>query len=263
MNTAKWENLEPGVVAGADSRTTLPINKIRRDGQTQGRLGLNSQLVDEYAVLLQAKHEFPPVRVWFDGVDFWLSDGFHRVAAAEQIGQLEIASEVFKGTLTDAQWDSYSANAEHGLRRSRKDVEVLVTRALQHPNGLGLSNNQVAKHLRLPEATVRRWRKRISSLSGEDIRLAVRGGTVYSIRTTKIGHNRISQGWRRSPKALRTSLNDMRGRASPEALRMLNIIGNWAFQGANASDCLAAIERLVAKCSPANPDVPSSFRSNV
>jgi hypothetical protein len=84
----------------------------------QGRAGSNGSIIAEYAKLMRMGVVFPPVRTWFDGDSYWLSDGFQRIAATELVGFREVAAEVFLGTVEDARWDSYAANSVHGLRRT-------------------------------------------------------------------------------------------------------------------------------------------------
>jgi len=224
----------------------LNINQIRRDGQTQGRASLNLEVIREYTELIGMGAEFPPVRAWFDGCTYWLTDGFHRLAALDEVGSPRVIAEVHQGSLSDAQWDSYGCNAVHGLRRNRSDLEAIIKRALEHPKGHQLSNAQVAKHLHVPEATLRRWRKQLSSSCDEDNRLAVRGGITYLIDTAKIGKSSpSSRSENRSKTRLKESLIEMKSHASPQALRVLNIVGNWVFGGATASSSLQAIERLL------------------
>jgi len=50
--------------------------------------------------------------------------------------------------------DSYAVNAQHGLRRSVADIEIVVQRALRHPRAGRLSNNQIARHLGHPRANI-------------------------------------------------------------------------------------------------------------
>jgi hypothetical protein len=52
------------------------ISSIRRDGETQHRTAANPGVVVEYSELMRAGVVFPPIRVWWDGSEFWLSDGF-------------------------------------------------------------------------------------------------------------------------------------------------------------------------------------------
>lgn len=225
----------------------LAISKIRRDGGTQGRCEIDGDVVRDYADLMAGGTEFPPVRIWFDGETNWLSDGFQRVAAAERIGLTEINAEIREGTLGDAQWDSYGANSFHGLRRSKTEVARAVQRALQHPVAAKLSNLQIAKHLGIPETTLRRMRHFASSPNGGDaVRIAVRAGKAYTINTSAIG--KIPSQYRNERKGL-VELNvgfaEMKSGGSPDAQRVLNVVGNWAFGPTTSQDCLRALEHLL------------------
>jgi len=188
---------------------------------------------------------FPPVRVWWDGDAYWLSDGFHRIAAAERAGFAEIRAEVHHGCLSDAQWDSYSVNTSHGLRRTATEAQRVIHLALQHPRAGDLSNLELARHLHIPETTLRRWRKRLSSPRGEDkVRIVTRGKATYPIATARIGANTRPRRTK-SFGDLRSELEVMRGRASPKARRLLNTFGNWALGCASPSECLQATESIV------------------
>ena len=240
--------VQPGAAAVLRESQTirLPTSEVRTDGRTQGRRSLNLEIVREYGALMKAGIEFPPVRVFFDGDVYWLTDGFHRLAATKELYRSEILAEVLYGTLSDALWDSCSANTTHGLRRNRRDIEVIITRALAHPNGLILSNNQIAKHLGIPEATLRRWRKELSSSDDEDDRIAVRGGATYRINTKRIGkHSTQLTSECRHKHQVKGELLEMKSEASPDARRVLNIFGNWLFGRGSVSDCLSAVERLL------------------
>ena len=188
-----------GAVASNVRLRRLRIAQIRRDGDTQSRVVVDPRAVKEYAVLMQAGVEFPPVRVWFDGSAYWLADGFQRVAAAESIGRKSFPAEIHDGTLREAQWDSYGANSTHGARRTKPDTELAIRRALSHPNATHLSNVAIAKHLGMAEATVRRWRRRSSSDDEDGVRVANRHGREYTIRTTLIGHRKKRRGGVPSP----------------------------------------------------------------
>src|SRR5215469_6938975 len=149
---APMEQPDIATLAGGERNLlVLSLDLIRRDGNTQSRVSVDQSVVREYAEKMKTGVEFPPVRTWFDGTNYWLSDGFQRVAAAELVGLVELKSEVHFGRLQDAQWDSYSANMAHGLRRSRSDIKAIIQNALAHPIGRQLSNSQIARHVGVPE----------------------------------------------------------------------------------------------------------------
>lgn len=71
----------------AGTLVTLTLDVIRRDGGTQGRITVDAQTVADYAALMLEGVEFPPVRAWCDGTNYWLSDGFQRLARGGTGGQ--------------------------------------------------------------------------------------------------------------------------------------------------------------------------------
>jgi hypothetical protein len=223
----------------------LNIRQLRRDSGTQGRVGLVDAIVEEYACFMSAGIQFPPVIAWTDGTTCWLTDGFHRVAAAERLGELDITVELRFGDLRDAQWDSYGANSTHGLRRSRADVEHVIQSALRHPNVADLSNNQISRHLGIPESTLRRWRTRLG-LVDKKVCIVTRSGSTYKLNTSRIGKAPSNVAGRgKTKRELQAQLMRMRDLGSPGARRILNIINSWAFGRTPMLSCLASIEDLI------------------
>ncbi len=134
----------------------LPLDAIRLDGGTQPRAAIDAETVREYAERMKAGDRFPPVQVYFDGTDHWLSDGFHRVKAAAEAGEATIQAEVWAGTRDDAFWMSLGANRAHGLPRSHADKERAVKAALAaRPK---LSDRAIADHLGVSPSTVAKYR---------------------------------------------------------------------------------------------------------
>jgi hypothetical protein len=131
------------------------VESIRIDGQTQSRERINEETVTEYAETLlrqgmkglavRPEMVWPPVTVYFDGTEFWMADGFHRLLAVKRNGQKHIAADVKKGTREDAAWEACSANQTHGLRRTNADKRKAVTLAL----GLHaeMSDEAIARHV--------------------------------------------------------------------------------------------------------------------
>ncbi len=169
----------------------IPITNIRLDGGTQPRAALDFGAIEDYAEAMGAGITFPPVTVFYDGTDYWLADGFHRVKASYAAGQDTVACEVHQGTLNDAQWFSFSANRTNGLRRTNDDKQRAVRAALQHPNGVQLSNSQIATHVGVTEGTIRNWRQKLTSQITKSPQRKGRDGR--SINVAKIGKPRATR----------------------------------------------------------------------
>ncbi|NZA01197.1 ParB N-terminal domain-containing protein [Ottowia beijingensis] len=169
---------------------TISIEAIRIDRETQSRAEIHNDTVAEYADALESGTTLPPIIVFFDGVDYWLGDGFHRVHAFRQAGRASINADVREGTQSDAQLFSYGVNTDHGLRRTNADKRKAVTGALQHPVSCKWSDNQIAKHCGVSDKTVSAVRTSIFGNS-EDAkpteRTVTRGGTTYTQNTENIG----------------------------------------------------------------------------
>ncbi len=140
----------------------LDIEQIRLDGGTQPRAAYHFGLAEAYAEDMQAGAVFPPVTVFYDGADYWLADGFHRVLAAEKLDQPTIDADVRQGTQQDAQWYSYSVNLAHGLRRSNDDKRRAVVAALAHPRAAEMSDHQIAAHVGVSQPFVSGLRNRVT-----------------------------------------------------------------------------------------------------
>ena len=171
----------------------IQIDLIRMDGGTQPRLGISWEIAYEYGDLMAEGVKLPPVTVFYDGLEYWLADGFHRVHAAKSQDIAEITADVLQGTLEDAQWYSFGANKSHGLMRSNDDKQRAVQAALRHPKCAGLSDNQIAKHVGVNQTTVSAWRKKLDVSYGIpkiDKRTVTRNGTTYEQNTSNIGKSR-------------------------------------------------------------------------
>lgn len=165
----------------------LEITAIRTDGGTQPRATYHYGQVDSYAEDMEAGVVFPSIVVFFDGSDYWLADGFHRVLAATKIEQATIESEIRQGTLQDAQWYSYSVNQAHGLRRSNEDKRRAVEAALRHPNAATMSDHQIADHCGVTHPFVGKLREEQVATSNSFQSTARKGRDGRTINTSNIG----------------------------------------------------------------------------
>jgi uncharacterized ParB-like nuclease family protein len=123
----------------------LNINNIIIDKGTQSRAAISEDTVSDYAEAMAAGDEFPPVITFFDGVDYYLADGFHRLHAVKRLGKTSIQADVRTGTLRDAILYSLGANRDHGLRRSNADKRKCVMTLLEDFEWGDLSVNEMAR----------------------------------------------------------------------------------------------------------------------
>ena len=170
----------------------LELAKIRVDGGTQPRAELLIEVMEDYAEQMRNGVEFPPITVFFDGKDYWLADGFHRIGAHLRAfnEDVPIEADVIQGTQSDAQWYSFGVNKTHGLRRTRKDVVRAIKAALLHPEGVKRSDSEIAKHVGATHPTVAKYRAELESsceIYKMPTRKVKRGNSSYEQDTSNIG----------------------------------------------------------------------------
>ena len=168
------------------SEQMLEVSTIRIDGDTQPRLAIDQEVVNEYAQAMQAGAEFPPVQVVSDGAANWLVDGFHRFYAHRRIARGQIKAVVTTGLLTEAQWMSLTANKTHGLRRTNQDKIKAVLKAIKmRPE---LSDRLIAEHVGVHGETVAKYRAELekkSTIGRPDSRLGRDGRTYHTKPITR------------------------------------------------------------------------------
>jgi hypothetical protein len=121
----------------------ISLSAIRTDGGTQSRASIDDSTVDDYAEALSRGEKFPPVVVFCD--EYWLADGFHRLASYERNDAVEVEADVREGSQRDAILFSLSANETHGLRRTRADKRKSVETVLADPEWSKWSDREIAK----------------------------------------------------------------------------------------------------------------------
>jgi hypothetical protein len=169
--------------------TTLALVQIRTDGGTQPRESINADVVNEYADDMRNGAQFKPVIVFYDGSDYWLADGFHRVAAARQIGAASISAEVHQGSRRDAILYSAGANADHGLRRTNADKRRSVLLLLRDAEWSQWSDREIARRCAVGNKMVSDLRNSIcvNDTDKPTTRKVERNGATYTQNTTNIG----------------------------------------------------------------------------
>jgi hypothetical protein len=151
---------------------------------------IDPEVVEDYAEYYAAGVAMPPLTVFFDGVDYWLTDGFHRWRGARKAELVKVACDVHQGSLQEARWYSYSANKANGARRTNADKERAVRAALLHPKAAGLSNAQIAEHCGVSETMVWNYRQEMESTSQIEKSSARTGRDGRTIDTSRIGRSR-------------------------------------------------------------------------
>jgi hypothetical protein len=171
----------PTLGTGATEITFLPPARLRTDGGTQVRAALSPDKVTEYSAAMAEGVSFPAVDVLYDGTDYWLWDGFHRVAGATAAGLDEIAVRVQAGTRRDAVLRAVGANATHGLPRTNADKRRAVEVLLRDEEWAKWSDREIARQALVSQTFVSEMRRSLSD-SGLQMpaeRQVARGGQVY------------------------------------------------------------------------------------
>ena len=126
----------------------IAIDLIRIDAGTQFRAASNQDRVTDYAELFDGTKEWPfdsACEVYFDGVEYFLVDGFHRYHAGKRVKRASLSCIVHSGTQRDAIRFALSANARHGLHRSNEDKRNAVAFVLADSEWSKLSSVAIAE----------------------------------------------------------------------------------------------------------------------
>jgi len=128
---------------------TLAVEAIRIDPDINPRVYLDHSAVETYGALYReregAEVPLPLLDVFWIDDAYYVADGHHRLAAAQQASLTTLQCRVFKGTRQDAFLHAVSANAGRGVPFQYGDYERMVTRLLTHPDTSALSNRQIAR----------------------------------------------------------------------------------------------------------------------
>jgi hypothetical protein len=126
---------------------TINLKAIRLDGDTQSRTKIHDETIKEYVQAMQDGATFPAIKVFFDGVDYWLVDGFHRWHAHNSLGRASIDADVQSGSADAARLEAAKANQTHGLRRTNEDKRKSVEMVLRDENvSENWTDREIAKH---------------------------------------------------------------------------------------------------------------------
>jgi len=170
----------------------VKLADIRIDGGTQSREKMNKDMIAEYAEAHLNGAIFPPLEVFFDGIHYYLVDGFHRYFMYQRVKVKEVEVKVHKGTLRDAQFYSLGVNDGHGLRRSNADKRKAVKIILDDLEWQDLSDNQIAKACRVSNTFVANMRKKSASSRPQKKTVSIKG-SKRTMDTSKIGKTKPTE----------------------------------------------------------------------
>jgi len=145
----------------AASVEPIPLARIK-DGGAQMRVEMRVETVNDYANDMLDGATFPPVVVFYDGSDYWLGEGYHRVEATRKISRETIVAEIRQGTARDAILYGIGANATHGLRRTQADKRRAVERLLKDPEWARWSDRKIAEVAKVDHKTVGTIRRELT-----------------------------------------------------------------------------------------------------
>lgn len=137
----------------------VTIAKIRIDCGTQTRVKIDQETVNEYSEKMLDGDEFPPIKLFHDGVDYYLADGFHRYHAAKKCKHKTMPAEVTAGTLSDAILYAVGANHKHGKPRTLEDKTNAAMILLSNFEWSTWSTAEIARQCNVSENFVSKLRK--------------------------------------------------------------------------------------------------------
>ncbi|SDX70340.1 ParB-like nuclease domain-containing protein [Allochromatium warmingii] len=146
----------------------LPINGLTIDPEIQQRTRVDEALIAEYAENIGDWIHAAPIVVFSDGYSRFVADGFQRTEAARRAGLYEIPAIQFNGTRQDALRYALSANATHGRRRSREDLERAYATAVREGFCQAADTECVASLLKCSA----RWASELTKLAREAAKIA-------------------------------------------------------------------------------------------
>lgn len=183
----------------------LNLSQIKIDGGTQPRTKICQQTVQEYTEALMNKVEFPPVTVFFDGINYYLADGYHRYFAHKSAVIPGIEADVHNGTQRDAIIYSVGANNAHGLKRSKEDKRKAVLTLLNDFEWSMWSDREIARACAVSATFVGTVRESLGEETKSEKKYKTRHGTEAVMDTTNIGK---SKSVKAEEKPVETDITD-------------------------------------------------------
>lgn len=180
--------------------STINIADVRVNGGTQSRAAIDRGVVSEYADAIKGGATFPPITVYFDGVSYWLADGFHRYEAYALAQVYDAPADIRQGTQRDAILFSVGANASHGLRRTNDDKRRAVQTLLNDPEWSAWSDREVARACGVSHTFVAGQRGAVTGNVSSERTYTTKHGSTATMQTANIGASSKADQATRAPE---------------------------------------------------------------
>lgn len=167
----------------------IEIAKIVTDPRTQPRATIDEYIVNEYRLDMVNGDQFPPLTVYSDNGNYYLADGWHRLAASRQIGHKTIDCDVKPGNLRNAILYSCGVNSDHGKRRTNGDKERAVKKLLNDPQWAKWSDREIARQCKVSTPFVSKLRREFITVNiySDNRKFTDRWGNTSVMDTSNIG----------------------------------------------------------------------------
>lgn len=146
------------------TQKVLNLGAVVLEQKLQSRVEISEDKVAEYAEAMEHGSEFPAVTVHFNGVNYYLSDGFHRYLATKRLGKAGIICDIIHGTFRDAVLYSTGVNSKHGLPRTIADKRKAVVTLLEDFEWSQWSNAEIARQCDVSGPFVKKVREEIEGV---------------------------------------------------------------------------------------------------
>jgi len=157
----------------------LNIDALTLDQRLQSRVEISEDAVADYADAISKGDVFPPVAVFFDGLDYFLADGYHRYHAHKRAGKVSIECSIVNGMFRDAVFYATSVNGKHGMRRSHADKrKAVMTLVEDFEWDQGMSNGEIAKHCHVSVSFVSNLRAATGTQNTDTVKYRAPSGEI-------------------------------------------------------------------------------------
>lgn len=165
---------------------SIKLSEIKLNKQTQSRIAINQDVVAAYCDAMLEGDKFPALTAFFDGIDYYLVDGYHRYFASKKAGHTEVSVDIHNGSLRDAILYAVGVNKDHGLQRSHEDKRKAVMTLLDDLEWSEWTDTAIARQCNVSSMTVGRIRKSLN-LEQDERKYINKNGKETTIKTENMG----------------------------------------------------------------------------